>query len=76
MQTRATLATVAAGALVLLVAAWPTWKHVSASLHVAQNIASTGNAGNLPAPLKWTQVFGVWLRGSYKQAPSRRVRRR
>jgi hypothetical protein len=64
------LATIAAGALVLLVAAWPTWVHVSASLHVAQNIASTGNAGNLPAPLKWTQVFGVWLHGSYKQPPA------
>jgi hypothetical protein len=66
----AALATVGAGALVLLIAAWPTWIHVSASLHVAQNIASTGNAGNLPAPLKWTQVFGVWLRGSYKLAPT------
>ncbi len=66
----ATLAFLAAGALVLLIAAWPTWIHVSASLHVAQNIASTGNAGNLPAPLKWTQVFGVWLRASYKQPPA------
>jgi len=66
----AALATIAAGAFVLLVAAWPTWIHVSASLHVAQNIASTGNAGNLPAPLKWTQVFGVWLRGSYRQPPA------
>jgi hypothetical protein len=66
----AQLATVGTGALVLLVAAWPTWAHLSASLNVAQNIASTGNAGNLPAPLKWTQVFGVWLRGSYKQAPA------
>jgi hypothetical protein len=66
----AALASVGAGALVLAVAAWPTWIHVSASLHVAQNIASTGNAGNLPAPLKWTQVFGVWLRGSYKQPPA------
>jgi hypothetical protein len=65
----AAAATIAVGALVLLVAAWPTWIHVSASLHVAQNIASTGNAGNLPAPLKWTQAFGVWLRGSYKQPP-------
>ena len=66
----AMLATVGAGAVALLVAAWPTWTHVSASLNVAQNIASTGNAGNLPAPLKGTQVFGVWLRGSYKQPPA------
>ena len=63
------LGTIVVGTLALLVAAWPTWAHVSASLHVAQNIASTGNAGNLPAPLKWTQAFGVWLRGSYKQPP-------
>jgi len=69
-RLRAALATIAVGALALLVAAWPTWVHVSASLHVAQNIAATGNAGNLPAPLKWTQAFGVWLRGSYKQPPA------
>jgi hypothetical protein len=68
-RVAAMLATVGAGALALLVAGWPTWTHVSASLNVAQNIASTGNAGNLPAPLKGTQVFGVWLRGSYKQPP-------
>jgi hypothetical protein len=69
-RVAAALVSVGAGALVLAVAAWPTWIHVSASLHVAQNIASTGNAGNLPAPLRWTQVFGVWLRGSYKQPPA------
>ena len=67
---KAALATLGVGALVLLIAAWPTWIHVSASLHVAQNIASTANAGNLPAPLKWTQAFGVWLHGSYKQPPA------
>jgi hypothetical protein len=69
LRARAVLATVASGALVLLVAAWPTWHHISASLHVAQAIASTANAGNLHAPLKWTQAFGVWLGGSYKQSP-------
>ncbi len=62
-------ASAAAGGLVLLLAAWPTWRHVSQSLHVAQNIASTSNSGNLHEPLKWTQAFGVWLRGSYKQEP-------
>jgi hypothetical protein len=69
VEPRHALATVALGALVLLVAAWPTWRHIGASLDVAQNIASTGNAGNLQAPLKWTQAFGVWLHASYKQAP-------
>ncbi|MFI4990166.1 MAG: hypothetical protein ACHQHO_04540 [Solirubrobacterales bacterium] len=62
-------ASAAAGGLVLLLAAWPTWRHVSQSLHVAQNVASTSNSGNLHEPLKWTQAFGVWLRGSYKQEP-------
>ncbi|HWG09381.1 MAG TPA: hypothetical protein VN672_10280 [Solirubrobacteraceae bacterium] len=61
---------VAVGGIVLLIAAWPTWRHVSQSLHVAESIASTGNAGNLQAPLRWTQAFGVWLHGSYKQAPA------
>jgi hypothetical protein len=69
LASRAALATVVAGALGLLVAAWPTWRHISASLNVAQAIASTSNAGNLHAPLKWTQAFGVWLDGSYKQPP-------
>jgi hypothetical protein len=67
---RQVVATVLAGALVLLLAALPTWTHISASLNVAQNIASTANPGNLHAPLKWTQAFGVWLRGSYRQSPS------
>lgn len=66
---RAVWASVGLGAIVLLVAAWPTWRHVSQSLNVAQSIASTSNSGNLQAPLKWTQAFGVWLRGSYKEAP-------
>lgn len=69
LEPCAALATVAAGALALLVAAWPTWRHVSASLHIAQAISSTSNAGNLQTPLRWTQAFGVWLRGSYKEPP-------
>jgi hypothetical protein len=70
LRPRDALLTVLAGALALLVAAWPTWRHVSASLDVAQNIASTANPGNLRAPLKWTQAFGVWLHGSYKESPT------
>jgi hypothetical protein len=64
------LATAGAGALALLIGALPTWAHVSRSLQVAQNIASTGNAGNLHTPLRAIQVAGVWLRGSYKLAPA------
>jgi hypothetical protein len=58
------------GAIALLLAAWPTWSHVSDSLNVAQSIASTANPGNLRAPLKWTQAFGIWLHGSYRESPS------
>jgi hypothetical protein len=59
----------AAGGLVTLIAAWPTWVNLSASLHVAQTIASTSNPGNLHTPLRKLQLFGIWLRGSYKPPP-------
>jgi hypothetical protein len=67
---RAAWASAALGGLVLLLAAWPTWRHISQSLHVAQSISSTANPGNLHEPLKWTQAFGVWLRASYKEEPT------
>lgn len=69
-RVRATAGMLVLGTVTLALAAWPTWAHISQSLHVAQSIASTSNAGNLPGPLKWTQAFGVWLHGSYKQSPS------
>jgi len=61
---------IGAGAVVLLVAALPTWTELSQSLQVAQNIASTGNPGNLRTPLETLQVFGVWLGESYKHPPA------
>jgi len=70
VEARAAWASAAAGGLVLLLAAWPTWRHISQSLHVAQSISTTANPGNLQEPLKWTQAFGVWLRGSYKEEPA------
>ncbi len=48
----------------------PTWANVAQALRVASAIASTSNAGNLHAPLRVIQVVGVWLRGSYKLAPT------
>jgi hypothetical protein len=53
-----------------LFAALPTWVNVSGSLRVAGAIASTSNPGNLHSPLHTIQVFGIWLRGSYKLAPT------
>jgi hypothetical protein len=64
------LALFVSGLLVLLVAAWPTWAHLSGSLKVAQVIASTSNSGNLHSPLRPSQLFGVWLGGSYKLLPT------
>ena len=58
------------GVAVLFVAALPTWLDVSGSLHVARTIASTSNPGNLPRPLRASQLLGVWLKGSYKQSPA------
>jgi hypothetical protein len=69
-SARAVLMIIGAGALVTLIAAWPTWVNISGSVHVAQAIAATSNPGNLQSPLHWTQVFGVWLHGSYKESPS------
>ncbi|HYM56007.1 MAG TPA: hypothetical protein VES97_11630, partial [Solirubrobacteraceae bacterium] len=70
LELRPALPPIAAGAMVALIAAWPTWSHLSRSVQVAQDIASTGNAGNLHAPLRAIQAFGVWLRGSYKLSPA------
>jgi hypothetical protein len=70
VRVRGALGLVAFGAAVAFVAALPTWLDLSGSLRVAKNIASTGNPGNLHKPLRALQVFGVWLRGSYKQSPA------
>src|SRR5207302_11240675 len=67
---RRALALIACGLIAGAVFALPTLARLSASLRVAQNIATTGNPGNLHAPLHVTQLFGVWLRGSYKQLPA------
>lgn len=67
---RSALLAVAGAAALLLVAAWPTWRDLSQSLQVSQEVASTGKPGNLHAPLKAIQVFGVWLGGSYKLEPT------
>lgn len=69
-SARALSGLLVAGAFVLLVGAWPTWIDLSGSLHVAQAIASTSNPGNLHSPLHQTQLFGVWLGGSYKLLPT------
>jgi hypothetical protein len=69
LDPRRLLGLTAVGVVVGLVAAWPTWANVSASLRVAQTIASTSNSGNLHTPLHSTQLFGIWLGGSYKLAP-------
>jgi hypothetical protein len=58
------------GAAVTIVAAWPTWAGVSGSVQVAQNIASTTNRGNLTSTLHPALVFGIWLWGTYQEAPA------
>jgi hypothetical protein len=53
----------------LLFAAWPTWDHLSGSVKVTESIVSTSNPGNLQMPLRDAQLFGSWLRESYKTPP-------
>jgi len=60
----------AVGAIVMLLAALPTWVEASKSLNVAQNIATTANPGNLATPLRAAQVFGIWVWGTYKHPPT------
>ncbi len=64
------LGLIAVGVGVTLLAALPTWAHLSRSLNVAQSIAVTGAPGNLATPLRATQVFGVWVWETYKHPPT------
>jgi hypothetical protein len=68
-HARRAFALVGLGALVAFLAALPTWVEASGSLKIAENIATTSNPGNLLKPLHDSQVLGVWLWGSYKNAP-------
>ena len=70
LGARSMLLLIGAGALVAFLSALPTWVGASGSLKVAGSIASTPNPGNLHTPLRATQLFGIWLRGSYKQLPA------
>jgi len=69
-HARQLLLLVAVGGVVVIVCALSTWVDFVGSLHVAQNIASTSDPGNLQAPLHPVQVFGTWLVGSYQQVPT------
>jgi hypothetical protein len=69
LTPRAALGLIAAAAAVAAVAALPTLTHLSGSVQVASNIASTGNPGNLHSPLRAIQSLGVWLSDSYKLHP-------
>jgi len=69
MSAGSAVAVVVFAAVVGVVAALPTIADIGGSLRVASNIASTANSGNLNAPLRAIQVFGVWLDGSYKLEP-------
>ena len=63
------LALVGTGAIVTLLASLPTWEGLSGALKVTEGIAGTGNPGNLRKPLHVIQIFGPWLRGTYKALP-------
>ncbi len=69
-RPRDVLPLIGVAALALAIAALPTWADVSEALHVASEIASTSNSGNLRTPLHAIQALGVWLNGSYKLAPA------
>ena len=69
-RVRRALGLIGFAALALAVAALPTWADASEALHVASEIASTSNSGNLHTPLRAIQALGIWLNGSYKLEPA------
>jgi hypothetical protein len=73
-SARRLLALLGAGAITTVISAWPTWIHLSGSLKVSQNVATTTNSGNLLTPLRPVQVLGTWLWASYKLLPTGRDR--
>jgi hypothetical protein len=61
-------------AAAVAVAALPTLKDLASSLTLAKslsesNVAAANDPGNLLQPLKWLQVFGVWLHGTHRIDP-------
>jgi len=64
------LALAAAGVVVLLICAWPTWQHIGSALQITQAIAGTPNRGNLVTPLTLAQAAGSWLQGNYQMRPA------
>jgi hypothetical protein len=57
---------------VFAVLAIPTWKLLSLQLELARTSTLTGaqDIGNLFGPLKFVQIFGVWLTGDFRELPS------
>ncbi|MGH2831158.1 MAG: hypothetical protein ACRDK2_00145 [Solirubrobacteraceae bacterium] len=70
LDVRGVVALLGVGVVTLVIAAGPTWINLSGALQVTQTIATTANPGNLHSPLRAIQIFGVWLNGSYKLAPT------
>jgi hypothetical protein len=64
------LALAAAGVVVVLISAWPTWQHIGSALQVTQAIAATTDRGNLVTPLALAQAAGAWLQGNYQLRPT------
>jgi hypothetical protein len=69
-HARALAALASSGIVVLVVFAWPTWRHVSGAVAVTQAVVTSADRGNLVSPLRAVQVFGAWLVGSYQSEPT------
>jgi len=49
----------------------PTWKLISLQIELARTspLAAAADIGNLYGPLKFVQIFGVWLTGDFREQP-------
>ena len=57
---------------VFVVLGIPTWKQLSLQIELARSstLADAQDIGNLFGPLRFTQIFGVWLTGDFRVQPA------
>jgi hypothetical protein len=74
LRIRALAWQIGALAATVAVAALPVLRDLASSLTLARslsqsNVAAANDPGNLLQPIKWLQIFGVWLHGSHRVDP-------
>ena len=74
LRANAVASQIGALAAIVAVGALPIVKDLASSLTLAtslseSNVAAANDPGNLLQPIRWMQVFGVWLHGTHRVDP-------